>query len=118
MRDKNKSKRKKNKQPSPDQLDQWAQHVGVIIDETSMLGAPQLGHIDVNLQELRQQRGVTFGGAVVMLAGDWYQLPTVGSATLHATDGKGYAKRGQDAYRAIEDCIYLTKIMRFMDDPM
>lgn len=113
--DEDKSKRTKIKQPSQEQFDQCAQRIGAIMDEMSMLGAPQLGRIDEKLQYLqgqRQQRGFAFGGTVIMLAGDWLQLPAVEATPLYARDCKGYAKRSQEAYRSIVDCIYLKQNMR------
>uniref|UniRef100_A0AC34FHG3 ATP-dependent DNA helicase n=1 Tax=Panagrolaimus sp. ES5 TaxID=591445 RepID=A0AC34FHG3_9BILA len=56
---------------------QWLQDVElIIIDEVSMLHKNLLKYIDRTLQELKGNRYL-FGGAVVLIGGDWKQLTPV-----------------------------------------
>ena len=53
----------------------------LFIDEMSMMGAALLNRIDVRLREIYNTH-VPFGGIALVLMGDFYQLPPVGSKPL------------------------------------
>ena len=52
-----------------------------VLDEVSFIGSPHLHHLDQRLQKL-MECSLPFGGLVVLLAGDFAQLPPVGCPSL------------------------------------
>jgi len=58
------------------------------VDESSMLGCLDIHRIGVQLARVFGVVDVSFGGASVILAGDFAQLPPPGNGARHETLGK------------------------------
>ena len=54
------------------------------IDEISMVKADMLYQLDLKLQEIKERRGVPFGGVMIAAFGDIFQLPPVAGRPAYA----------------------------------
>ena len=54
------------------------------IDEISMVKADMLYQLDLKLQEIKERRGVPFGGVMIAAFGDIFQLPPVAGRPVYA----------------------------------
>ena len=65
----------------------------LVVDEVSMMTATQLAFIDHRLREVGH-RTLPLGGMAVILMGDFYQLPPVGTEPIYRSALHPVAKRG------------------------
>jgi hypothetical protein len=88
----------------------------LIIDEKSMISLQQLSFLDQRCRQVFPQHStVSFGGLNIILFGDFFQLPPVGSKPLFAeltATASVEDIQGQTAYRAFNQTIELDVIMR------
>jgi len=90
----------------------------LIIDEKSMLSLKQLGWLDRRCRQIFPNcANEVFGGLNIILCGDFFQLPPVGSKPLFSTlDGSVDEVQGRRAYRSFDKTIELDVIMRQQGD--
>ena len=90
--------------------DRWL----LIVDEKSMIGAPTLHYIDRRLRQITCCPELDFGGLNILFCGDFGQLPPVAATALYSTlpSENEEVLAGLRAYKAIEQTIVLTQIMR------
>ena len=86
----------------------------VIVDEKSMIGCFLFWCMDQRLRQAKPQSAhLPFGGVLVLLCGDWSQLPPVGDKPLWST-GRKTAKQqlGYALYKLFTKCYKLQVSMR------
>ena len=90
----------------------------VVLDEMSMAKWGDLRRLDLFLRALTE-RNVPFGGVVIVLAGDFYQLGPIGCPYLFVPPGTrdGNASAGYHLYRTITDdaVVVLSQVLRTTD---
>jgi hypothetical protein len=97
----------------------------LIIDEISMVPVDLLGHVNHRLQVIMEKPNILFGGLVVVMMGDFRQLPPVGSHNLAvfvtnmacAGDAVAAASAAASAVTAFQAArvFFLTEQMRCSD---
>jgi hypothetical protein len=82
-----------------------------ILDEASMVKCIDLSVLDSFLRALTGRSNLAFGGVILILAGDFFQLPPVGGNYLYVIPGgNSAAKIGFDLYRSVTDIVVLTEV--------
>ena len=90
----------------------------VVVDDMSVAKWGDLRRLDLFLRALTE-RNVPFGGVVIVLAGDFYQLGPIGCPYLFVPPGTrdGNASAGYHLYRTITDdaVVVLSQVLRTTD---
>ena len=82
-----------------------------ILDEVSMVKCIDLSVLDSFLRALTGRSNLAFGGVILILAGDFFQLPPVGGNYLYVNPGgNSAAKIGFELYRSVTDIVVLTEV--------
>jgi ATP-dependent DNA helicase PIF1 len=92
----------------------WKQTDILIIDEVSMMSKKVFELIDKLGRTIRKNQHLPFGGIQVVLSGDFYQLPPVG--TQDDNDTSLFCFESERWRETIKNRIVLTKIFRQADD--
>ena len=90
----------------------------LIVDEKSMVDIKTLSLIDDRLRAILPATShLPFGGVNVLLCGDFFQLPPVGGQPLFSSKHTHVdAIKGHQLYRAFDQTIRLTRVMRQQGD--
>lgn len=89
-----------------------------ICDELSMVGASMLAAIDSRLRQAYPHSATSFfGGASLILFGDFGQLPPVLDAPMYDSESnRQLVQHGYAAYRTFDQCHFLSQSMRQRGD--
>jgi len=94
----------------------WKEKVVLVIDEISMISLTILAEIDKNCKILKENDSLFGGIPVVILSGDFYQLPPVVGRPLYwipnTLTGKIDETRGRRLWEMFTNIILLTEQMR------
>ena len=85
----------------------------IIIDEMSMIGRRMFGKIDQRLrQAFPNGSGKIFGGCLVILFGDFGQLPPVLDLPIYSVDSREnvWSSGGQLAYQSFNEVVRLEQV--------
>ncbi|ORZ41093.1 hypothetical protein BCR44DRAFT_1495530 [Catenaria anguillulae PL171] len=105
----------------PALANQWANVLGIIINEVSMMGATILARADKELHQFKQVADRPFGGIVMLICGNFGHLPPVQDTALIDTilGGKHtapMARQDLELFRLLTTVIRLTENHRFIND--
>jgi hypothetical protein len=90
----------------------WRSKRMIILDEISMVKCTDLNVLDCFLRALTGRPNLAFGGVILILAGDFFQLPPVGGNYLYVNPGgNSAAKTGFELYRSVTDVVVLTEVI-------
>jgi len=89
----------------------WQSKRMFILDESSMFKCVDLCTLSNFLKALTGRKNLAFGGVIVILAGDFFQLPPVGGRYVFLDPGgNSAAKTGFELYRSFTDVVVLNKV--------
>lgn len=89
----------------------WQSKRVMIIDEMSLLQGLDLNKLSNFCKALTGRHNLVFGGIIVILAGDFFQLPPVAGKSLYIDPGgNSAAKAGFELYRLFTDVVVLTEV--------
>ena len=93
----------------------------LIIDEVSMMSKTQLCDLDKILRAKTKLRDVPFGGILVVLAGDFLQLPPVKASPVyldptHQPKSTIKDAQGYELWKKFTSVVVLQQSMRFRED--
>jgi len=96
----------------------------IVLDEHSMTGLAQLGHMSRRLQEIKATSAdVPFGGVSIVLVGDEGQLPPVGdtpkfsAAVINSKSPDATSKLiGREAYKVFDQDVVLLDVVHRQAD--
>ena len=105
--------------------DEWRHVLWLFIDEVSLIGAQLLAQVDHALRYAKERPDEWFGGINIILSGDFYQYPPVGSTPLYAPiqprapqSTSDVEKRlGRLAWKSIDVVLSLNEQHRMKEDP-
>ena len=104
----------KQKTLSQDDINEWKENRMLVVDEVSFMDDPIVSTLDIRLKAVRD-RNKPFGGFSIIFAGDFRQLPPVGSTEYTLL----YSKHSSGLWEhCINVIIILDNAHRFKNDPL
>jgi len=89
----------------------WLPTRMMILDEQSMVKCVDLNMLSNFLKAVTGRHSMAFGGVIVILAGDFFQLaPVAGAYLFRDPGGTSAAKYGFELYRMFTDVVVLRKV--------
>jgi hypothetical protein len=93
----------------------------IIIDEVSMMTLAQLHELDLSLRKSTDLPLLEFGGITIVLSGDFYQMPPVGSSMMYLKPqikegSSDVSTLGYKLWKKFTNVIYLDENNRFIND--
>jgi len=98
----------------------WAACDILIIDEASMMSKALFEKLEFVARKMKKKQDLPFGGVVLCLCGDFYQLPPVsrgvaGDEALFCFESEMWQKALQDRNSQTQNCFELTEVFRQKD---